>query len=63
MSNHTNAGRPLGWLADLEGLRIPGGCPDCAADQTLECVAEGVTVLTVHHDATCPTWAAMGGDR
>lgn len=57
-----NAG-PLAWLAELEGLRIPGGCDDCAAYQTVEQVAERVTILTVHHDDTCPAWQAMGGRR
>ncbi len=54
---------PLGFLAQLEGLRIPGGCDDCDAYQTVKRVAERVTVLTVHHDDTCPTWRAMGGPR
>lgn len=54
---------PLAWLVDLQGLRIPGGCPDCDAYQTVEPVTEGVTLLTVHHDDTCPTWRAMGGAR
>ena len=41
--------------------RIPGGCQDCSAYQTLDRSAAPVFRLTVHHDDTCPSWRAMGG--
>jgi hypothetical protein len=37
--------------------RIPGGCADCAAYQTVA-VVDGVYFVTVHHDDTCPTYRA-----
>jgi hypothetical protein len=43
-------------LAALDGAHIPGGCDDCDAYQTLETEGSGVSVLTVHHDASCPRW-------
>ena len=40
------------------GRRLPGGCEDCDAYQTLarhpDDARGGVYVLTVHHDETCP---------
>lgn len=40
-------------LSALVGQRIPGGCDDCDAYQTMR--RDGsVFLLTVHHDDTCP---------
>lgn len=39
----------------LRGQRVPGGCPDCNAYQTVVERAPSVYVVTVHHDETCPT--------
>lgn len=50
-------------LVALDGAHIPGGCDDCDAYQTLETDASGVTVLTVHHDDSCPWWNEQGADR
>jgi hypothetical protein len=47
-------------LEHLTGHRLPGGCDDCAAYQTVTRVADGLYVLTVHHDDTCP---ALNGVR
>ena len=45
-------------LEDLTGRRLPGGCDDCDAYQTVMRMPEdewgGVYILTVHHDAGCP---------
>ncbi len=38
----------------LSGNRLPGGCDDCDAYQTLTKAADGFYVVTVHHDDTCP---------
>jgi hypothetical protein len=50
-------------LGPLDGARIPGGCEDCDAYQTVEPVAEGVWSLTVHHDRACPAYLAMEASR
>lgn len=36
---------------------IPGGCPDCNAEVTLERDESGVYHITIHHDPTCPMLA------
>lgn len=42
-------------LASLNGQRIPGGCEDCDAYQTVR--SEGsVHLLTVHHDDWCSSY-------
>ncbi len=41
-------------LDNLTGRRLPGGCDDCDAYQTVTQRGDGVHVLTVHHDETCP---------
>ncbi len=41
-------------LDALVGRRVLGGCDDCTAYQTVSRCADGVYLLTVHHDATCP---------
>lgn len=45
--------RRLRTLDRLSGQRIPGGCPDCLAYQTVQ-VNGGIHRITVHHDDTCP---------
>lgn len=42
-------------LEAMTGHRMPGGCDDCAAYQTVERVDGALYVLHVHHDETCPT--------
>lgn len=42
-------------------LRVPGGCDDCDAYQTVT-VDRGVACITVHHDETCPWLAALERD-
>ncbi len=52
--------RPVPSALDrLTGRRLPGGCDDCTAYQTVEQQAPGVYLLTVHHDPTCPDYRAM----
>ena len=54
--NHFLTG--ISAIAGMAGRRLPGGCDDCDAYQTLERqpndVWGGVYVLTVHHDDGCP---------
>jgi hypothetical protein len=45
-------------LDQLTGRRLPGGCDDCAAFQTVITQGQGLYVLTVHHDASCPAYQA-----
>ncbi len=48
-------------LAAMAGRRLPGGCEDCDAYQTVTRHPDDawgrVFVLTVHHDDTCPALA------
>jgi len=48
--------QPIGSVLDvMTGHRMPGGCDDCHAHQTVEQHAPGVYLLTVHHDDDgCP---------
>jgi hypothetical protein len=46
-------------LEHLTGRRLPGGCDDCNAYQTVRRVDGRFYVLTVHHDDTCP---ALSGE-
>ena len=41
-------------FAAVADQRIPGGCPDCAAEQTLTEELPGLWKLTIAHDDTCP---------
>ena len=44
-------------LRRLDGARIPGGCDQCNAYQTVTSPAYGhasITAVTVHHDDWCP---------
>ena len=47
-------------LAELVGRKLPGGCDDCDAYQSVAQAGPDLYVLTVHHDATCP-WVNGGG--
>lgn len=40
---------------------IPGGCPDCNANQTLtqDNSTPSLWHLTIHHDETCPNYKQM----
>ncbi len=46
-------------LARLESLRIPGGCEDCDAYQTVDASHAPIYRVTVHHDETCPNYRRM----
>lgn len=41
-------------LDAMTGRRLPGGCDDCDAYQVMSRCADGLYVLAVHHDDTCP---------
>ena len=66
MSNKRRLRRPRpqnpvsAQLAALNGARIPGGCDHCDAYQTIHAHRHGPDVhsITVHHDDSCPWWAA-----
>jgi hypothetical protein len=49
-------------LEQMAGQRIPGGCDDCDAYQEMT-KQDGIYVLTVHHDDTCPTWQQIRARR
>lgn len=40
----------------LAGQRIPGGCDDCDAYQTLDNSQARLYRINVHHDDWCPTY-------
>ncbi|MFP5256072.1 MAG: hypothetical protein ACLGI8_09510 [Acidimicrobiia bacterium] len=46
-------------LGPLDGERIPGGCAECDAYQTVAALEAGVWTVNVHHDRDCPALAAM----
>lgn len=52
--------RPASVLEALTGRRLPGGCDDCDAFQTITKHGDGLYVLTVHHDRTCPQLKERG---
>lgn len=49
----------LDGLGALEGLRIPGGCPDCDAYQTVDASHAPIYRVNVHHDESGPSYLAM----
>ena len=52
--------RPVPSALDaLTSRRLPGGCDDCSAYQTVEQHGPRLYLLLVHHDDTCPTYRAM----
>lgn len=42
------------YLDALTARRLPGGCDDCDAYQTVDQQSPGFYVITVRHDDTCP---------
>ncbi len=52
----------LDGLGALEGLRIPGGCSDCLAYQTVDASQAPFYRVSVHHDESCPSYRAMRED-
>lgn len=52
-------GRVGATLGPLDGARIPGGCPDCDAYQTVAPKAPGVWTVAAHHDDGCATYARV----
>lgn len=50
---------PLAFLIEMEGLRVAGGCDDCAAYQTIDASQAPIYTIHVHHDDTCPAYRAM----
>lgn len=60
MSNRRRLRRSVPSVLDaMTGHRMPGGCDDCTAFQTLDRHDSGVYLLTVHHDDTCPSYRGM----
>ena len=49
--------------ASIGDQRIPGGCDDCDAFQTLTKQSDSIFSVTVHHDATCPWLASRESDH
>jgi hypothetical protein len=47
----------------LNGAVIPGGCPDCNAEQHLRQEEPGMWSIGIHHDDTCPTWRRIQNRR
>jgi rubrerythrin len=62
---HTGATVSLAYVcarcgATLEGEPVDGpACPDCDAETTLTEVREGVSVMTISHDDTCPAYRGL----
>ncbi|WP_148574954.1 hypothetical protein [Nocardioides caldifontis] len=52
--NDRPAPRIPSMLNAMTCRRLPGGCDDCDAYQEMSRCADGLYVLTVHHDPTCP---------
>lgn len=53
----------LDELGALEGLQVPGGCPDCSAYQTVDASHAPIYRVNVHHDESCPSYRAMLEDQ
>lgn len=49
----------LDELGALDGQRIPGGCDDCSAYQTIDASQAPIYRVNVHHDESCPSYLAM----
>ncbi|MEU0219418.1 hypothetical protein ABZ281_31915 [Streptomyces sp. NPDC006265] len=47
----------------LDGAVIPGGCPDCNAEQHIRQDQPGIWAIGIHHDDTCPTWHRIENQR
>jgi hypothetical protein len=52
-------------LSAIDGARIPGGCGQCNAYQTIRAHADGPDVhrITVHHDDWCPWYQSRKRGR
>ena len=49
----------LSFFKDVpRDVRIPGGCDECDAYQTIDDTSAPIYVLRVHHDQTC-SWLAQ----
>ncbi|MGO4130876.1 hypothetical protein AB4028_00310 [Janibacter sp. RAF20_2_2] len=48
-------------LEQMTGQRIPGGCDQCDAYQTVDADQAPIYRVTVHHDDWCPTRTATRG--
>jgi hypothetical protein len=46
----------------LIGHRIPGGCDDCSAYQEVSRL-DGIYIINICHDDTCPTWRQIRAHR
>ena len=46
-------------LDSMTGHRMPGGCDDCDAYQTMTSKADGLYELLIHHDDTCPFYRGL----
>lgn len=51
------------FFKPVEGIEIPGGCPDCDAVQVVDRIGPNVYGLTVRHDDTCPTYRRIVARR
>lgn len=64
MSNGRSFRRRLvDLLGPLDGLDLPGGCPDCTATQTVRAIRAGLWWVDILHEPTCPALAAMEAHR
>jgi len=52
---------PLAALNQFVGARVPGGCPDCDAVQTVHRDGPGVWRIVVAHDDSCTTYRRLTG--
>ncbi|MDQ3477406.1 MAG: hypothetical protein M3492_14060 [Actinomycetota bacterium] len=59
MANRSSTSSPASVLDQLTGHRIPGGCDDCDAYQTITQQTPGVYLLNVWHDDSCPELLRM----
>lgn len=48
-------------FARMDGAKIPGGCDECDAYQSMSVDTDGICHLTVHHDDWCPWWTTHRG--
>lgn len=46
------------YLEQLTGQRIPGGCDECDAFQTVDTSNAPIYRIAVHHDQWCPVHTA-----
>ncbi len=53
----------LDEMAALEGMRVPGGCDDCSAYQTVDASQAPIYRINIHHDESCPAYQAVLQDR